>query len=90
MNLQELQIQIKNKTLDDYYLFLGEEIAIQKIYINKIADILKLEIQYVNDYKSIYNKLNSNDIFNTKKLYVILDDADIIKEDIAEMQKLYE
>lgn len=81
MNLQELQIQIKNKTLNDYYLFLGEEIAIQKIYINKIADILKLEIQYVNDYKSIYNKLNSNDIFNTKKLYVILDDADIIKQE---------
>ena len=81
MDIRELQRQIKNKQLDDLYIFLGEEIAIQKIYINKIANILNLEIQYVEDFKSIYNKLNSNDIFSIKKLYVILDDIDIIKEE---------
>lgn len=81
MNLQELQKQLINKQLDDLYIFLGEEIAIQKIYINKIANIMNLDLQYVEDFKSIYNKLNSNDIFNTKKLYIILDDIDIVKEE---------
>ena len=33
MDIRELQRQIKNKQLDDLYIFLGEEIAIQKIYI---------------------------------------------------------
>ena len=81
MNIQELQKQIINKQLDDIYLFLGDEIAIQKIYINKIAEITNLEIQYVEEFKKIYNKLNSNDILNTKKLYIILDDIDFIKQE---------
>lgn len=81
MELPELQLQIKNKVFDDYYIFLGEEIAIQKIYINKIAEIENLELNYVEDFKSIHNKLNVNDIFNTKKLYVILDDTDFVKNE---------
>lgn len=81
MNLQELQKQIINKNFDNLYIFLGDEIAIQKIYINKIAEITNLEIQYVEEFKKIYNKLNSNDILNTKKLYIILDDIDFIKQE---------
>lgn len=61
--------------------FYGEEIAIQKIYINKIAEIKNLEIQYIEEYRQIYNSLKVNDLFNTKKLYVILDDLDIIKQE---------
>lgn len=83
MNIQELQKQIIDKQLDNLYIFLGEEIAIQKIYINKIAEINKLEIQYIEDYKQIHNTLKANDLFNTKKLYVILDDLEIIKEEKA-------
>lgn len=81
MNLQELQNQIKTNQLESNYIFTGEEIAIQKIYINKIAEISNLEIQYIDSFKDIHNKLHQNDIFNTKKLYVILDDYDFIKEE---------
>lgn len=81
MNLQELQNQIKTNQLESNYIFTGEEIAIQKIYINKIAEISNLEIQYIDSFKDVYNKLHQNDIFNTKKLYVILDDYDFIKEE---------
>ena len=81
MNIQELQKQIVNKELDNLYVFLGEEIAIQKIYINKMATIKNLEIQYIEEYKQIHNSLKANDLFGSKKLYVILDDLDIIKQD---------
>jgi hypothetical protein len=81
MNIQELQKQIIDKQLNNLYVFLGEEIAIQKIYINKIAEINKLEIQYIEEYKQIHNSLQVNDLFNTKKLYVILDDLDILKQE---------
>ena len=30
MNLQELQKQIINKQVDNFYIFIGEEIAVQK------------------------------------------------------------
>lgn len=81
MNIQELQRQIVNRELDNLYVFLGEEIAIQKIYINKMATIKNLEIQYIEEYKQIHNSLKANDLFGSKKLYVILDDLDIIKQD---------
>ena len=81
MNIQELQKQIVSKELNNLYVFLGEEIAIQKIYINKIAEVMNLEIQYVEEYKQIHNSLNVNDLFGTKKLYVILDDLDILKQE---------
>lgn len=81
MNLQELQKQIINKNFDNLYIFLGDEIAVQKIYINKIKEITGLELQYVEDLKSIYNKLSSNNIFNVKKLYVVIDDIDLTKQE---------
>lgn len=81
MNLIELQSQIKLNQLNSIYIFTGDEIAVQKIYINKIAQTSNLEIQYADNLKSIYNKLNINDIFNSKKLYIIIDDIDFIKEE---------
>lgn len=81
MNIQELQKQIINKQFDNLYIFQGEEIAIQKIYINKIAELEELEIQYVEEYKQIHNSLKVNNLFNTKKLYIILDDLDILKQE---------
>lgn len=81
MILQELQKQIINKQFNNLYIFLGEEIAIQNIYINKIKEITRFELQYVEDLKSIYNKLSSNNIFNTKILYVITDDIELTKQE---------
>ena len=83
MNLIDLQGQIKLRQLDNFYIFTGEEIAVQKIYINKIAEVCNLEIEYVENFKSIYKILNVNDIFNTKKLYVIIEDNDFIKNEKA-------
>jgi hypothetical protein len=80
-SLISLQEHIINKSLDNLYIFLGDEIAVQKIYINKIAEIKNLEIQYIEEYKQIHNSLQINDLFNTKKLYIILDDLDILKHE---------
>lgn len=81
MNLQELQKQIIENNIDNLFIFTGEEIAIQKIYINKIAEVTNKQLQYCEDLKSIYNKLSNNDIFNTKKVYVILEDKDYVKQE---------
>lgn len=81
MELSQLQKQIINNNLDLFYIFVGDEIAIQKIYINKIAEVAKLQVEYIDSFKLIYNKLQQNDIFNTKKLYVIMDDIEFTKQD---------
>lgn len=81
MTVQELQKQIINKQFNNLYVFLGEEIAVQKIYINKIQELTNLELTYVEDIKSIYSKLQSNNILNIKHLYVVIDDTDLIKQE---------
>ena len=81
MNIQEFQKQIIDKNQIIYIYFYGEEIAIQKIYINKITEIKNLEIQYIEEYKQIHNSLKVLDLFNIKKLYIILDDLDILKQE---------
>lgn len=81
MNLQEMQRQIKDNELKDLYIFIGEEIAVQKVYIQKIGSIKSLQVQYVDSYKSIYGNIVNNDLFNLKKLYVIVDDDDILKQE---------
>lgn len=81
VELPELQKQIINNNLDNLYIFTGEEIAIQKVYIDKIKEVSNKELCYVDDLKSIYNKLSSNDIFNTKRIYVIVDDIDLTKQE---------
>lgn len=71
------------------YIYLhGEEIAVQRIYINKIAEVNNLEIQYVEDFKGIYNKLNVNDIMNIKKLYIIIDDIEYTKQEKLWQEKI--
>lgn len=35
----------------------------------------------MDNLKLIYNKLNINDMFNSKKLYIIIDDIDFVKEE---------
>lgn len=81
MTIQELQKQIINKQFNNLYVFLGEEIAVQKIYINKIQELTNLELTYIEDIKSIYNKLQSNNILNIKHLYVVIDDIDLVKQE---------
>lgn len=82
MNLQILHNQIMENNLDNLYIFIGEEIAVQNIYINKIAEIKDLEIKYIDSYKQIVNELNVQNLFVVKNaLYVVLDDLDILKQE---------
>ena len=81
MNLVDLQQQIINNNLKDMYIFIGEEIAVQSIYIKKIAQVKQLEIMYVDSYKQIMRNLAGDSLFGDKKLYVIINDIDIMKHE---------
>ena len=69
MTIKDMQKQIRNKQLDNVYIFTGEEIAIQKIYINKLAQVNNMQIEYVDSYNQIKNRLKNTNLFNEIKLY---------------------
>lgn len=82
MTIQDIQKQIINKQLDNVYIFTGEEIAIQKIYINKLAQVNNMQIEYVDSYNQIKNRLKNTNLFNEIKLYVIIDDIEFTKAEL--------
>ena len=85
MNIQELQKQIMDRKTDCWYVFVGDEIAVEKIYINKIAEVNNLPIVYVDSLKSIYGRLHYQDMFNQPNLYVVTQDDEVDSQDIANM-----
>ena len=82
MTIQDIQKQIISKQLDNVYIFVGEEIAIEKIYINKLAQINDMQIEYVDSYTQIKNRLKSTNLFNETKLYVVIDDNEFTKAEL--------
>lgn len=82
MTIQDIQKQIINKQLDNVYIFTGEEIAIQKIYINKLAQVNNMQIEYVDSYNQIKNRLKNTNLFNEIKLYVVIDDIEFTKAEL--------
>ena len=82
MTIQDIQKQIINKQLDNVYIFMGEETAIQKIYINKLAQVNNIQIEYVDSYNQIKNRLKNTNLFNEIKLYVIIDDIEFTKAEL--------
>lgn len=81
MTILDVQQHIINKLVSNLYIFTGEEIAIQKIYINMLADTGNLQIEYVDNYAKLKNKLKSTNLFNETKLYVVVDDIEFTKMD---------
>jgi len=86
MNIMTLKSQIKEKKLDNFYVFAGDEWEVQKVYIHKIAEVCNLKVKYIDSIKDIYSKLTSNSFFKESYCYIVRDDPDIMKEDKLQEQ----
>ena len=87
MDISRLKADIKNRCLQDLYVFVGEEWKVQQIYIDRMAEVVGNK-QYVDSINEIYNKLQNQGFFKIKKLYIIRDDKDIISNDKLQEQLL--
>ena len=88
MDISVLKQQIKNNQIDDFYIFTGDEWAVQKIYIQKIAECKNLEIKYIDSIKDIYSSLINPRFIDKNYCYVVRDDKDILEEDKLQQQLL--
>ena len=76
MNINDVKTDIKNKQLSSYYIFAGEEIEVQRIYINKIAETANLPVIRANSVADIWHTLTRPQLFDSKAVYVVRDDKD--------------
>ena len=59
MEISTIQKQIKDKSVNNFYILSGEEIAVQDIYIKKIAECKNLNILRADTIAEITVKLNN-------------------------------
>lgn len=81
MDVNTIKHYIQTKDIPSFLIFSGSEWAVQRIYINKIAEVLTLDIKYVDSITDIYGILQSRQMFTKNSLYVIRDDREIINNE---------
>lgn len=82
MEVREIKQKIRTTQLDNFYIFDGDEIYVQKAYINKIAEVTNKTLQYIDSVTEVY-KGKGMSLFNTSYCYVCRDDIDFMKSEKA-------
>lgn len=77
MDASTIKSYIQTKQIPQFMIFTGPEWVVQKIYIDKIAEVVGLDKKYVESISDIYGTLQARQMFTKNSLYVIRDDKEI-------------
>ena len=86
MNIADVKVDIKNKAIKPYYIFAGDEIEVQRIYINKIAEVLDYEVVRADSIADVWNRIVTPTLFDKPCVYVVRDDKDLIQNETLQRQ----
>ena len=79
METSSLKQDIKTNNIKSYYIFTGDELKVQDIYIEKLAN--GKPIKRIDSFGDVAKRLNSGMLISTPKCYVIRDDVEFTKEE---------
>lgn len=90
MELVELNRQLRTNNIGNFYIFTGDEIGLQNVYLKQFG-----EYKRVDTVSDVFNKLTTRGFgFNksTKEVYVVRDDLDFLnnkhlEENIKQLEK---
>lgn len=86
MNITDVKTDIKNKTIKPYYIFAGDEIEVQRIYINKMAEVLGYDVVRADSIADVWSNIISPTLFDKPSVYVVRDDKDLLQDEILQRQ----
>lgn len=86
MNIADVKTQINNKDIQSYYIFAGDEIEVQRIYINKIAEVLGYNVVRADCIADVWSSINTPTLFDKPCVYVVRDDKDLAQDEILQEQ----
>lgn len=82
MDITELKAELLQGKLRKTYVFIGDELALQDVYIDKITEISNLETVRIDSLKQIYNKIGAKTLIKVApKIYIIRNDEQYFKEE---------
>lgn len=86
MNITDVKTDIRNNTIKPYYIFTGDEIEVQRVYINKIASVLGYEVCRVDHLSDVWADITSPVLFGSACVFVVRDDKDLLQDDNVQSQ----
>ena len=81
MEINAVKKQIQSRNLDKFYVFTGEEIEAQRIYINKIAEVTERTVERADGVAIVLHRRAS--LVSRPTLYVVRDDKDFMQTEKA-------
>ena len=84
MDITVVKQQIQKKEPQHFYIFVGEEVEVMRIYINKIAESIGVKPTYADAVVDIMPRLSSNSFLSMPQCYVIREAKEFIKSDAVQ------
>lgn len=81
MDLPNLQKQIVDNKLDQFYIFTGPEIGIMNIYIDKMLNVSGRQRVVVDSVEQAVAKLTRGRVSKEPRCFIVRDDKQFLKED---------
>lgn len=79
MDISELKQELLDNKIRPFYVFTGNELALQDIYINKISQVSNLQVVRIDNLTTIFNTLTIKSLIQPEpKVYVIRNDSNYI------------
>lgn len=80
MTVNDVKKQIKANRVQSFYVFTGAEIEVQRIYINKIAEVTAKPVKRIESVSEAFNKRAS--ILKVSNIFVCRDDMEFWKQSV--------
>lgn len=83
MDITTVRKHIKEKAPESFYIFTGDEWAIQQIYVQKLSQCRNYQVMRADSVSVVFSKLKNKSILSRPVCYVIRDDNDFVKNETA-------
>lgn len=83
MELHDLQRQIVQGTLDNIYIFTGEEVGIMDVYIDRLQQTTGSSKVRLDAVQDVYSSITKRRITNDAKCYIVRDDKEYMQNEKA-------
>lgn len=81
MEVVALKNQIKNRKLDNFYIFTGPEFTLLNHYINMMAKFFDSDVVRLEDVQELIKKLGAKSMLKSRYIYVLRDSKDFLSSE---------
>lgn len=80
MEVLDVRQQIRDKKIDNFYIFIGDESEVQREYVKKLAEVGNCKIVRLDSISDIYNQRVTS-LVKQRFCYVLINDVDMVKNE---------